>query len=717
MSAGPFLSSYWYRVAGLRPKLREHASISRHRYRGSSWYVVHDPATGRAHRLSTASYMIVGGMDGARTVDQLWHEAAFRLGQEAPSQDELIQLLAQLHSADLLQTEVTPDSVELLERAAKVDRARWLGNILNPLAPRVRFWHPDRFLERTLPLVGWLVGWRGGVLWMIVVLPAIVLCAQHWQELSENASDRILATDNILMMAVSFLVLKTLHELGHGYAVKAFGGIVHEIGIIFLVFAPMPYVDASAASEFRSKWQRAFVGAAGMIVEVFIAALALYVWLAVEQGLVRAFAYNVIVVAGISTVLFNGNPLLRYDGYYILSDLLEIPNLAQRATRYWGHLVHTYVFRTEGLPEFVATPGERIWLLLYAPASFLYRIAVILAIAVFIASGYLAVGVAIALWGIFTGVVVPIGKALWQVITSPRLQHNRTRAVMTTCGLIVLASIALFWIPAPLYTTTEGVVWLPESANVRAGTDGFVRQFLVEPGRVVSLGEPLIESEEPTLNAELDYLRAGVAELESRLVSERFTDRAKFEITTIELDNARAELTTKTKRAERLVARSEGEGTFAVIRPQDLPGRFVREGQQIGYVLPPGSRIVRATIPQDDIDLVRERLRSTTVKLTERLDETLPARIIREVPAGREDLPSKALGGTGGGALPVDPRDQRGTKTLQRVFQVDIELPVNVGSATAFGSRAYVRFDYHWEPIGRQIWRRARQLVLSRLQA
>jgi putative peptide zinc metalloprotease protein len=261
------------------------------------------------------------------------------------------------------------------------------------------------------------------------------------------------------------------------------------------------------------------------------------------------------------------------------------------------------------------------------------------------------------------------------------------------------------------------VVWLPERANVRAGTDGFVRRLLVEPGRVVSLGEPLIESEEPTLNAELEYLRASVAELESRLASERFTDRAKFEITTIELDNARAELTTKTKRAERLVARSGGEGTFAVMRPQDLPGRFVQEGQLIGYVLPPGSRIVRATIRQDDIDLVRDQLRSTTVKLTERLDETLPARIIREVPAGREDLPSKALGGTGGGALPVDPRDQQGTKTLQRVFQVDIELPLDVAPAAAFGSRAYVRFDYHWEPIGQQIWRRARQLVLSRLQA
>src|SRR6266436_2741673 len=349
MSAAPFLSSSWYRVAGLCPRLREHASVSRHRYRGRSWYVVHDPATGRTHRLSTPSYMIVGGMDGIRTVDQLWRDAAIRLGEEAPSQDELIRLLAQLHSADLLQSEVTADSAELLERAVKIDRAGWLGNVVNPLAIRIRFWHPDKFFERTLPMVKWLFGWPGMVCWLIVVLPAIVLSVQNWQELSENASDRILAADNIMMMALSFLVLKALHELGHGYAVKAFGGAVHEIGVMLLVFAPMPYVDASAASGFRSKWQRALVGAAGMIVEVFVAALALYVWLAVEQGLVRSLAYNAMLIAGVSTVLFNGNPLLRYDGYYILADILEIPNLAQRATAHWSYLINRYVFGADGM--------------------------------------------------------------------------------------------------------------------------------------------------------------------------------------------------------------------------------------------------------------------------------------------------------------------------------------------------------------------------------
>ena len=197
-------------------------------------------------------------------------------------------------------------------------------------------------------------------------------------------------------LALAFLALKALHEFGHGFAVKAFGGAVHEFGVMILVFAPLPYVDASAASAFRSKWRRALVGAAGMIVEVFFAALALYVWLAVEPGLVRALAFDAMLVAGVSTVMFNGNPLLRYDGYYILADLLEIPNLAQRANRYCGYLIDRYVFRTDGLKDFVATDGERIWFLLYAPTAFVYRQVVMLTIAVFIASQYLAVGVAIA---------------------------------------------------------------------------------------------------------------------------------------------------------------------------------------------------------------------------------------------------------------------------------------------------------------------------------
>jgi len=716
MTAAPFLSSSWYRVAQRRPKLRDHTSIYRHRYRGCIWYVVQDHATGRMHRLSPAGYMIVAAMVGVRTVDQIWHEVGSALAEEAPSQSEAIQLLAELSAFDLLQTEVTPDASALVARAAKAKRSRWLGNVLYPLALRIPLWHPVSFFERTRPLAEWLFGLPGAVLWLLVVLPAPLFAAQHWQELTADVSDRILATDNLLSVALVYLLLKTLHEFGHGFAVAAFGGTIPEFGVMILVFAPLPYVDASAASAFRSKWRRALVGAAGMIVEVFFAALALYVWLSVEAGLVRTLAFDALAVAGISTLVYNGNPLLRYDGYYILADLLEIPNLAQRATRYWGYLVNRHVFRADRSKDFVAATGERIWLLLYAPTAFLYRQFVMLAIAVFVATQYLALGVLIAVWSLLTGVALPIGKALWFVVASPRLHRNRARAVTATFGMILAGGLMLFLIPAPSYTTTEGVAWLPENAIVRARTDGFARALLVHPGMNVTVGEALVESEDSTLKAELAILRAHVAELETRLAIERFTDRASAEITSTEIGQARAELATATDRAARLVVHSRSEGTFAVMKPQDLPGRFLREGQQIGYVLTPGSRIVRATIRQDDIDLVRHRLQSAEVRLAERPYETLRVESIREIPSGRDVLPSRALGGAGGGAFTVDPGDPEGVKTLQRVFQIDLVLPEIAPAATAFGGRAYVRFNFNWEPPGQQIWRRLRQLLLSQLQ-
>src|SRR5262249_46891402 len=201
MTVGPFLSSSWYRVAQRKPKLRDHTSVYRHRYRGSVWYVVQDHATGRVHRLSPAGYMIVAAMDGVQTVDQLWLEAGSHLAEDAPSQGDVIQLLAELNAADLLQTDVTPDSDALEERAARARRFGWLGNVLYPLALRVPLWYPDRFFERTRPLANWLFGLPGALLWLLVVLPALVLAAQHWEELGANASDRILAADNLLPLA------------------------------------------------------------------------------------------------------------------------------------------------------------------------------------------------------------------------------------------------------------------------------------------------------------------------------------------------------------------------------------------------------------------------------------------------------------------------------------------------------------------------------------
>ncbi|MEE9149497.1 MAG: hypothetical protein V3U27_19115, partial [Candidatus Tectomicrobia bacterium] len=311
----PLFSASWYRVAALRPRLRSHAHIHRHHYRGQLWYVLQDVAAQRYHRFSPAAYGLIGLMDGRRTVQEIWQEASSHLGDDAPTQDEVIQILTQLHAADVLQCDVPPDSAEMLLRYDRQRRDKWQRQLLSPLSWRFPLFDPERILQRLLPFTRPLLSSTGALLWLAVVGMATVLAAMHWHDLTHNLMDRVLAPHNVVLLWLLFPVVKILHEFGHGCATKVYGGEVHEMGLMLLVLQPLPYVDASAASAFRAKWQRIVVGAAGMLVELFIASLALFVWLNVEPGTVRAVAYNIMFIAGVSTVLFNANPLLCYDGY------------------------------------------------------------------------------------------------------------------------------------------------------------------------------------------------------------------------------------------------------------------------------------------------------------------------------------------------------------------------------------------------------------------
>jgi putative peptide zinc metalloprotease protein len=155
---------------------------------------------------------------------------------------------------------------------------------------------------------------------------------------------------------------------------RRWGGEVHEIGLMLLVFSPVPYVDASSAWGFRDKRKRMVVGGVGIAVELFLGALALFVWLMVEPGMVRAVAYNVMLISGVSTLLFNGNPLLRFDGYYVLADAIEVPNLGARSNTYLGYLFQRYVLGIRTAESSAHSNGERAWMVVYGITSFFYRI-------------------------------------------------------------------------------------------------------------------------------------------------------------------------------------------------------------------------------------------------------------------------------------------------------------------------------------------------------
>lgn len=711
MALDNLYSPSWYRVAALRPRLRGHVRIHRHHYRGELWYVLEDRVSRRMHRFNPAAHFVIGLMDGRRSVQDLWDAAVARFGDDAPTQDELIQLLGQLHAADLLQTEMAPDIAELLRRARRARRASWMQKYLSPLALRLPLFDPDRLLERYLPYYRWMFSWAGALLWCAVIGAALAVAAAHWSELTENFTDKVLAPKNLVLLLIVFPPVKLLHELGHACAVKAWGGEVHEMGIMFLVFMPVPYVDASAAWAFPETRRRVVVGAGGMLVETFLASLALLLWTELEPGFARAVLYDVVLIAGVSTVLFNGNPLLRFDGYYMLADLLQMPNLRQRGQQYLAHLVETRVFRLRG-SGFEAAPGERGWLAAFTAASFVYRIVVMVSIALFIASEYFFVGVTLALWVVASGVLLPIGKGVAYLASSPRLERRRGRAGAFVAGAAVALAIFLFAVPLPLWTQAEGVTWAPDDAVLHAGTDGFVSRVLAKPGESVKRSRPLIETADPVLPSRIRALEAQLRLLDVRAQAELAQNRVKREITLEEIRSVRAELALNRERARDLVIVSPADGVFILDAAEDLPDRWLRKGQQVGFVVTPGAARARVLVSQDDVDLVRERTRRVEVKLAGRLGETLPAQLRREVPAASAQLPNPALSTAGGGKVVLDPRHGDKPIALQGWFEFELELPDK--RSRTLGERVYVRFDHGWEPLGWRWLRAARQLFMRR---
>jgi putative peptide zinc metalloprotease protein len=378
-------SNSWYRVAELKPFVRSHTEIHRHSYRGKVWYVLQDHANGRFHRFSEESYLLIGLMNGKRSLQEIWEATCEKLADDMPTQDEVIALLSQLNKADLLQSDISPDMASLNRRSRKDRKAKFMNTIRSPLSIRVPILDPDRFLEKTKGIVAPFFTVPALIAWMIIVFTAAVLAFVHWNELTTNLADRVLALENILLFWLIYPLIKAAHEFGHAYAVKRWGGEVHEMGLIFLVFIPIPYVDATAATAFREKRQRIAVGAAGIAIELLIASLAMFLWLNVGAGALRSAAFNVMLVAGVSTLLFNGNPLLRFDSYYVLSDLLEIPNLGTKSNRYLGYLAQRYLAGNENAEFHLADDREARWLVFYGLASFVYRIFITLQIALFVA--------------------------------------------------------------------------------------------------------------------------------------------------------------------------------------------------------------------------------------------------------------------------------------------------------------------------------------------
>ncbi|MEN6335226.1 MAG: hypothetical protein ABFE01_13325 [Phycisphaerales bacterium] len=726
----PTFHEAWYRVAELKPRLLSGVKIRRQEFRGQLWYVLENPANSQFARMDENAYRFAGSLDGKRTVSELWQSCNEQLGDAAPTQGEAIHLLGQLYAMNLLYVDLPPDAESLLNRYRKRVQREVLGYLSNLLFLQIPLLDPDAFLNRWVGLVGSLYSGAGLTLWLTLVGMGLYFLIGNFSELLAQSSD-ILAPENLAFLYLSFAGVKICHEFSHAFACKRFGrlnrssGQVHAMGVMFLVLFPMPYVDASSAWSFRNKWHRAIVGMAGVLSELAIASIAAIVWSRTSTGTVHIIAYNIIFVAGVSTLVFNGNPLLRFDAYYVLSDLIEIPNLAQRARNYLYYLVKHRIWGITKLPNPAYSLGERIWFLTYGPASALYRIYISIRILLFLnsrlPSAFFIIVPIMASTALAGWLMIPLARFLRYLATSPELARNRHRAIASTLGSLAAGVVLIGLVRMPHYYRIEGVVEPARLALIHAQTEGFVASFLPSQSMASPAGAPLVEAVNLELSARSQSLEAQRRALVVRQQLAELEEVAAGQILGEQISALDEQIARVESELEKLNLKAPLEGTWVAPEIDHARGSYLKRGERVGFVGSLDDLIVRATAGQDVAAMIEGADRSVEIRIKGRPDLTIPGRIEKILPAGQDTLPSEALGYRAGGTMATrpEPGARQDIKSAERFFEIrirpDARATSDEGRATLLtGQRVIARVRMSPKPLLVQWYQSARQLFQRR---
>ncbi|ROS04831.1 putative peptide zinc metalloprotease protein [Sinobacterium caligoides] len=695
----------WQQASGFTPRLVAGVSIDRRCYRGDQWYVLRREGGARLLRLNEQAWNVLRLCDGSRSLSLIAEQLRAEGG--ALQRHELMALVSQFIAQGIVASSTTPaenpHNLPLWRRIAK-----------NPMSVRLPLWDPSKLLTYLYSWLSPLFRRHLYWLWGLLLVIGFFLVLQNWSALTHDVIDQVLRPQNWLWLLLLYPLTKLLHELAHGVAVVHGGGVVRETGIMMMYGVPVPYVDASEATGFSSKYQRMAVDAAGIGAELTLAVISLVTWLLVEPGLISQLAYNCFWLCSLSTLLFNANPLMRFDGYYLLADAIEIPNLATRSTLYWRYLFRRYLFAEVTL-RFTGDVRERVWLLCYGVLAQLYRWFLMLTICFLALKFYWLLGLFVCLWFFVQALLLPIIKLLQYLLYGEEGVHvtRSLRAGAVTLALLLLC----FFLPLPYSKVFPAVVWQPEKAEIYSNAPGYISSIEVGNGAWVSKGDGLV-----TLSNQLLLADEKLADAELLEASARYHSRLAEEPTQAsDLLDAMNLAHQRQQDVEQKVASlkisSHLTGRFYYNPLAELSSRrYVSQGEILGYVSDSTKIIIRAVVNQDDITLLPAGESRVTVRLASRPLEPSTAKLLQVFPDATRVLPSRALGAAYGGDIAVDDKlDVSGNTAMTDFFIVEVVLPDKIFNERYIlpGGKAWVRIELERQTIAQRLWRSFSQLFIS----
>lgn len=733
-----------------RLQLRPDVRCAKHAVGDCVYYQLADPLTSRFYRIGAREWAVVRRLTGQQTLKQMIQTPPDHAADESLAADPESDFRdASIERSQDPAQHRPPDSTASLRPLAAEELAslgRWLlqtqlaviagENTASPGTPpprgklpsflniaflKIPLFNPDRLVAMLLPALRWTISPAAALMWAIFCAAVFAQLIVHWERFSRPI-DAILAPDNWIYLLISWIGLKAVHELYHGLVCKRYGGQVPSCGLLFILFSPVAFVDVTSSWRFRSKWQRVYTAAAGMYAELFIAALAVYVWLHTEHGIVNQLSHNVITMASFSTLLFNGNFLMRFDGYYMLSDAIEVQNLYANGQHYVRYLVRRYLLGLPGNP-LPAGAQRPTFTKLYGIASLFWRMSFYCGVTLTAAAMFHGAGILVAVMIGVGWFFVPAWRFVRYMSVGQQGElpdRRRFSLVIGTAAVILGGVLCLPW-PGGIVAT--GVVEYEPLTVVRASSGGFLQSITCRPGDLVRAGQELAQIENRPVELELAELRIAREQSEIRCRAlQSAGDYDLYQIESARRDSLLEQLEELQAKVKGLRVSAPVDGCVLGRDLESRTGEFVSGGEPVLSLGSEHRKAIRVAISQQDAEHYLRQLGTTPyVRIRGRGLRVPQTRLAKVNPRATRQLPHPALAATYGGPLPVSMGEQGAAESenslelVEPHFHAIIELPEPAAAQLRAGEVARVRLGATGESVGSHLLTAAGRWIQRKL--
>ena len=710
---GPSPEEQWL---ASRIQLRSELRLDLRNEHEGLFVVIEDPVRNRFFSVGSREYEFLSSLDGERSVGEIvdgW------TGKGEMNNELAVKICQWATNSNLVHGGDMNSSSRLERQSDALERQKWMG-ILNPISMKFKLFNPDKMLAAITPALGWAFSKTVFVLWLLSAAFAMSLLYSNWSRFSA-ASIGIFADYKWLWMLVIWVLLKIIHEIAHGVACKRYGGTVNEAGVLLLLFTPMAFVNVTSSWRFANRFHRIVVAAAGMYVELFISFLAIIVWAKSPDGVLADICYNIFIMASVTTILFNANPLMRFDGYYMLADSLGVTNMYTKGTKLFGDKLKSLFFGVPPTPNVCPQHEKRISLA-YGTFAFFWKILISISLIIGASVLFYGAGKLLAIFGVALFFGMPILAQYRQLYgAQAAVKPKLARVVLSSCVVAAIVCGMFFLLRAPATKSAAALVQFKNDTPLRAETDGFVDELLVTDGQAVEKGQPIVRLRNPEIDLEIVRLEseAEAAKIQARIYKQ--SNDMSLSLTELEkLDGIKKQLAEKRVQAKSLEIVAPFDG-FVFQRNLDTKiGSFAKQGDTLVNMAQKQTKEIVVSIDQRDWESLKGK-EGSEMRVVLKSLPVFKAKITRIDPRATDVPIHASMCAAAGGPLAIvpgtasDDDEQPDHRLLTPHFTADLQLDAATSEKLKAGQRGRAFFQTRRQSLGSYLFLAAEDWLRNKI--